>query len=150
MCLDVVYNHLGPEGNCLPVWGPYFTDRHKSPWGDGVNYDGAGAGPVRALALQAALQWVRDFRVDVLRLDAVHALPDDSPRHLVGALCDAVAAFAKESGRRIHVVAESDLEDRKVVDPPPRGWGCSLPTPGPWRRSGSATSCSTGWCWCRC
>jgi maltooligosyltrehalose trehalohydrolase len=125
VCLDVVYNHLGPEGNYLPVWGPYFTDRHKSPWGDGVNYDGAGAGPVRALALQAALQWVRDFRVDVLRLDAVHALPDDSPRHLVGALCDAVAAFAEESGRRIHVVAESDLEDRKVVDPPPRGWGCS-------------------------
>ena len=125
VCLDVVYNHLGPEGNYLSVWGPYFTDRHKSPWGDGINYDGAGAGPVRAFVLQAALQWVRDFRVDALRLDAVHAIPDDSPRHLVGALCDAVAAFAKESGRFIHVVAESDLQDRKVVDPPPRGWGCS-------------------------
>lgn len=125
VCLDVVYNHLGPEGNYLPVWGPYFTQRHKSPWGDGVNYDGPDAAPVRAYALQAALQWVRDFRVDALRLDAVHAIPDDSPRHLVGALCDAVQAFARESGRRVHVVAESDLEDRKVVDPPPAGWGCS-------------------------
>jgi maltooligosyltrehalose trehalohydrolase len=125
VCLDVVYNHLGPEGNYLPVFGPYFSARHRSPWGDGINYDGADAGPVRAYALQAALQWVRDFRVDVLRLDAVHAIPDDSPRHLVGALCDAVQAFARESGRQIHVVAESDLEDRKVVDPPPRGWGCS-------------------------
>ncbi|WP_176064336.1 malto-oligosyltrehalose trehalohydrolase [Anaeromyxobacter diazotrophicus] len=125
VCLDVVYNHLGPEGNYLSVWAPYFTDRHKSPWGDGVNYDGPDAGPVRAYVLQAALQWVRDFRVDALRLDAVHAIPDDSPRHLVGALSDAVRAFADGSGRRIHVVAESDLEDRKVVDPPPGGWGCA-------------------------
>jgi maltooligosyltrehalose trehalohydrolase len=125
VCLDVVYNHLGPEGNYLSVFAPYFTDRHKSPWGDGVNYDGDGSREVRAYAMQAALQWVRDFRVDALRLDAVHAIPDDSPLHVVGAICDGLAAFAKESGRRIHVVAESDLEDRKVVDPAPRGWGCS-------------------------
>jgi maltooligosyltrehalose trehalohydrolase len=125
VCLDVVYNHLGPEGNYLPVFGPYFTDRHRSPWGDGVNYDGDDAGPVRAYAVQAALQWVRDFRMDALRLDAVHAIPDDSPRHVVSELCSSVAAFAREGGRRIHVVAESDLEDRKVVDPPPQGWGCS-------------------------
>ncbi len=125
VCLDVVYNHLGPEGNYLPVWGPYFTDRHRSPWGDGVNYDGEDARPVRDFAIQAALSWARDFRVDALRLDAVHAIPDDSPRHLVGELCDAVRDFAHESGRQIHVIAESDLEDRKVVDPPPGGWGCS-------------------------
>ncbi len=125
VCLDVVYNHLGPEGNYLSTFGPYFTDRHKSPWGDGVNYDGPDAGPVRDFVVQAALSWVRDFRADVLRLDAVHAIPDDGPRHLVGALCDAVAAFARESGRAIHVVAESDLQDRKVVDPAPAGWGCS-------------------------
>jgi maltooligosyltrehalose trehalohydrolase len=123
VCLDVVYNHLGPEGNYLPAFGPYFTQRHKTPWGDGIDYDGEGSGAVRAYALQAALQWVRDFRVDALRLDAVHAIPDDSPRHLVGELCDAVAVFGREAGRRIHVVAESDLEDRKVVDPPPGGWG---------------------------
>jgi maltooligosyltrehalose trehalohydrolase len=125
VCLDVVYNHLGPEGNYLPVFGPYFTERHKSPWGAGVNYDGEGSAAVRAYAVQAALSWVKDFRADALRLDAVHAIPDDSPRHIVAEICDAVLAHAKESGRQIHVVAESDLEDRKVVDPPPGGWGCS-------------------------
>ncbi|MFL5302546.1 MAG: malto-oligosyltrehalose trehalohydrolase [Anaeromyxobacteraceae bacterium] len=125
VCLDVVYNHLGPEGNYLPVFGPYFTERHKSPWGAGVNYDGEGSEAVRAYVVQAALSWVKDFRADALRLDAVHAIPDDSPRHVVGEICDGVAAYAKESGRLIHVVAESDLEDRKVVDPPPGGWGCS-------------------------
>jgi maltooligosyltrehalose trehalohydrolase len=125
VCLDVVYNHLGPEGNYLAAFGPYFTSRHRSPWGDGVNYDGEGSREVRAFVVGAALQWVRDFRVDALRLDAVHAIADDSPRHLVGELADAVAAFARESGRRIHVVAESDLEDRKVVDPAPGGWGCA-------------------------
>jgi maltooligosyltrehalose trehalohydrolase len=124
VCLDVLYNHLGPEGNYLQVWGPYFTDRHKTPWGDGVNYDGPESAPVRAYVIQAALQWVRDFRVDALRLDAVHAIPDSSPRHLVGELCDEVRAFVEQSGRHVHVVAESDLQDRKVVDPPPRGWGC--------------------------
>ena len=125
VCLDVVYNHFGPEGNYLSCFGPYFTGRHRSPWGDGINYDGEDAAPVRAFAIQAARQWVADFRLDALRLDAVHAIQDDSPRHLVSALCDEVAAVARESGRRIQVVAESDLEDRKVVDPPPRGWGCS-------------------------
>jgi maltooligosyltrehalose trehalohydrolase len=125
VCLDVVYNHLGPEGNYLPAYGEWFTDRHKSPWGQGLELDGAGAAPVRSFLVGAAVQWVRDFRVDALRLDAVHAIQDDSPRHLVGEICDAVAAVARETGRRIHVVAESDLEDRNVVDPPPRGWGCS-------------------------
>jgi maltooligosyltrehalose trehalohydrolase len=125
VCLDVVYNHLGPEGNYLPAFGPYFTSRHKSPWGDGVNYDGEGAEAVRAYAVQAALQWVRDFRVDALRLDAVHAIPDDSPRHIVQEICGAVAALGREQERLIQVVAESDLEDRKVVDGPPQGWGCA-------------------------
>ena len=125
VCLDVVYNHLGPEGNYLGAFGPYFTDRHKTPWGDGFNYDGADAGPVRRYAIQAALQWVRDFRVDALRLDAVHAIPDDSPRHLVAELSDAVRAFSRDAGRHVHVIAESDLEDRKVVDAAPAGWGCS-------------------------
>jgi maltooligosyltrehalose trehalohydrolase len=90
-----------------------------------VNFDGEDAGPVRSFAVGSALQWVRDFHVDALRLDAVHAIPDDSPRHVVGELCDAVRAYAQESGRHIHVIAESDLNDRKVVDPSPKGWGCS-------------------------
>jgi 1,4-alpha-glucan branching enzyme len=117
--------HFGPEGIYLSLFAPYLTDRHKSPGGAGVNYDSDGSDAVRAYATQAALSWVRDFRADALRLDAVHTIADDSPRHIVGAICAAVAAYAKESGRRIHVVAESDLEDRKVVDPPPKGWGCS-------------------------
>ncbi|HTP26998.1 MAG TPA: malto-oligosyltrehalose trehalohydrolase [Anaeromyxobacteraceae bacterium] len=125
VCLDVVFNHLGPEGNYLSAFGPYFTKRHRTPWGDGINYDGEGSLAVRSYLLGAALQWVRDFRIDALRLDAVHAIVDDSPRHFVSQLCEEVAGFAAASGRRIHVVAESDLEDRKVVDPPPRGWGCS-------------------------
>ncbi len=123
--LDVVYNHLGPEGNYLAEFGPYFTDRHHSPWGEGVNYDGPDAWPVRRYVVEAALQWVRDFRLDALRLDAVHAIHDDSPRHVVGEICDAVQDFASRTGRRVHVVAESDLNDRVVVDPPPKGWGAS-------------------------
>jgi maltooligosyltrehalose trehalohydrolase len=125
VCLDVVYNHLGPEGNYLAAYGPYFTARHHTPWGDAVNYDGDGSREVRAFVVQAALSWVRDFRMDALRLDAVHAILDDSPRHLVAELCDASAALARASGREVHVIAESDLQDRKVVDPPPRGWGSS-------------------------
>ncbi len=125
VCLDVVFNHLGPEGNYLSSFGPYFTSRHRSPWGDGIDYDGPDAAPIRAYALQAAAQWVRDFRVDALRLDAVHAIPDDSPRHLVAELCGEVEAIARESGRAVHVIAESDHQDRKVVDPAPAGWGCA-------------------------
>jgi maltooligosyltrehalose trehalohydrolase len=125
VCLDVVYNHLGPEGNYLPAFGPWFTSRHRTPWGDGLDYDGRGGGPVRALLAGAAVQWVRDFRLDALRLDAVHAIHDDSEVHLVGEICAAVAEAAAAQGRTVHVVAESDLERREVVDPPPRGWGCA-------------------------
>jgi maltooligosyltrehalose trehalohydrolase len=125
VCLDVVYNHLGPEGNYTGAFGPYFTDRHKSMWGDGLDFDGPGAGPVRAFMVEAALQWVRDFRVDALRLDAVHAIVDDGAQHLVAEIAARVAEVARATGREIHVIAESDLEDRKVVDPPPQGWGCT-------------------------
>ncbi len=125
VCLDVVYNHLGPEGNYLREFGPYFTSRHRSPWGDGVNYDGPGSEAVRSFVVGAALQWVRDFRVDALRLDATHAIPDDSPRHVVSEICDAVRDHARRSGRQVHVVVESDRNDRMVLDPPPKGWGAS-------------------------
>jgi maltooligosyltrehalose trehalohydrolase len=125
VCLDVVYNHLGPEGNYLSELGPYFTSRHRSLWGDGLDFDGPSSGPVRAFMIGAALQWVRDFRVDVLRLDATHAIQDDSPRHLVAELCDAVFAEARRAGRRVHVIAENDENDRTVLEPPPAGWGCS-------------------------
>jgi maltooligosyltrehalose trehalohydrolase len=121
VCLDVVYNHLGPEGNYLGEFGPYTTPRHRSPWGDGMNYDGPDSGPVRAYMVQAARSWVVDFHVDALRLDAVHAIVDDSPVHLV---LEIVRAVHEVSGGRARVIAESDLNDRKVVDPPPAGWGC--------------------------
>ena len=122
VCLDVVYNHLGPEGNYLAEFGPYTTSRHRSPWGDGMNYDGPDAGPVRAYMVQAARSWVEDFHVDALRLDAVHAIVDESPVHLVS---DIVRAVGEASGGRAHVIAESDMNDRKVVDPRPAGWGSS-------------------------
>jgi maltooligosyltrehalose trehalohydrolase len=125
VCLDVVYNHLGPEGNTTALFGPYFTPRHKSPWGDGLDFDGPTAGPVRSFMIGAALQWVRDFRVDALRLDATHAITDDHRPHLVAELVEAVQAEARRAGRRVHVVAEDDRNDRQVLEPPPAGWGCS-------------------------
>ena len=121
VCLDVVYNHLGPEGNYLGEFGPYTTSRHSSPWGDGMNYDGPDSGPVRAYIVQAARSWVEDFHVDALRLDAVHSIVDDSEVHLVQAIARAVH---EASGGRAKVIAESDMNDRRVVDPPPEGWGC--------------------------
>jgi maltooligosyltrehalose trehalohydrolase len=125
VCLDVVYNHLGPEGNYLPELGPYLTDRHRSLWGDGLDYDGPDSAPVRAFMIGAATQWVRDFHVDALRLDATHAIEDASPRHLVAELRDAVLELGRRQGRAVHVVAENDRNDRAVLDPPPRGWGAS-------------------------
>ena len=79
VCLDVVYNHLGPAGNHLGAFGPYFTDAHRTPWGQAVNYDQAGSDQVRAFVIDSALRWLRDFHVDALRLDAIHAIHDDSP-----------------------------------------------------------------------
>ena len=121
VCLDVVYNHLGPEGNYLGEFGPDTTSRHRSPWGDGMNYDGPDSGPVRAYMVEAARSWVEEFHVDALRLDAVHAIVDDSPVHLVQ---DIVRVVHEGSAGRARVIAESDLNDRRVVDPPPEGWGC--------------------------
>jgi maltooligosyltrehalose trehalohydrolase len=125
VAVDVVYNHLGPEGNYLPEFGPYFTSRHRSPWGDGLDFDGPGSGPVRSLMIGAAVQWVRDFHVDVLRLDATHAIEDASPVHLVAEIRERVEAAGREAGRTVHVVAENDRNDRRVLDPAPGGWGCS-------------------------
>src|SRR5512144_2430584 len=94
-------------------------------WGDGLAYDGAESGPVRALMIGAAARWIRDFHVDALRLDATHAIEDGSPRHLVAEIVEAVREAGDAAGRRVHVVAEDDRNDRTVLDPPPRGWGAS-------------------------
>ena len=96
--LDVVYNHFGPEGNYLPHYGPYLTDIYKTPWGSAVNYDGPDSTEVRRFVIENAMYWVHDFHVDGLRLDATHAIIDDSPRHIVAELTAAVHAAAAEQG----------------------------------------------------
>ena len=121
VCLDVVYNHLGPSGNYLGQFGPYFTERHETPWGAAVNLDGPDAGPVRRYIIDNALRWLRDFHIDALRLDAVHALIDDSPTHLLAELSDAVARLSEEVGRPLSLIAESDLNDARMVTPTAEG-----------------------------
>lgn len=124
VCLDVVHNHLGPSGNYLGEFGPYFTDAHHTPWGAAINLDGPDAGEVRRWILDSALRWLRDFHVDALRLDAVHALVDDSPQHVLAQLADEVAALSAEVGRPLSLVAEVDLNDPVSVTPTAEGgWG---------------------------
>ena len=116
--LDVVYNHFGPEGNYLPAFtgGRIFTERHHTPWGAAVNYDGVESGPVRAFVVQNALTWVRDFHVDGLRLDATHAILDDSPRHILTELAETVRASLPHD-RHFVLVAEDERNDRRLVTP---------------------------------
>lgn len=124
VCLDVVHNHLGPSGNYLGEFGPYFTDAHHTPWGAAINLDGPDAGEVRRWILDSALRWLRDFHVDALRLDAVHALVDDSPRHVLAQLSDEVAALAAKVGRPLSLIAEVDLNNPVSVTPTADGgWG---------------------------
>ena len=113
--LDVVYNHLGPEGNYLRDFGPYFTDRYHTPWGEAVNFDGPGSAPVRKFFIQNALYWLREFHIDGLRLDAVHAIYDAGPVHVAAELADRVQAWAAGAGRRVFVVAETHLNDPAVI-----------------------------------
>ncbi|MFE0626325.1 malto-oligosyltrehalose trehalohydrolase [Streptomyces sp. NPDC058864] len=115
--LDVVHNHLGPSGNHLPAFGPYFTDRHHTPWGDAVNLDAPGSDEVRAFLVGSALAWLRDYRLDGLRLDAVHALVDTRAVHLLEELSTAVDALAAAVGRPLFLVAESDRNDPRTTDP---------------------------------
>jgi maltooligosyltrehalose trehalohydrolase len=119
--LDVVYNHLGPEGNYLAEFGPYFTDRYRTPWGQVFNFDGRGSDVVRAFVLQNVRQWIREFHVDGLRLDAVHAVFDCSPRHILGEIQDAALAESYDLGRPVHVIAESELNDVRLLNRPQVG-----------------------------
>jgi maltooligosyltrehalose trehalohydrolase len=114
--LDVVYNHLGPEGNYLAEFGPYFTVRHQTPWGAAFNYDDGGCDAVRAFVLDNVRQWIRDFHVDGLRLDAVHAIHDESPRHILREIKEAADEEAWRLGRPVHVIAESNLNDVRLLD----------------------------------
>ncbi|MFJ3613886.1 malto-oligosyltrehalose trehalohydrolase [Streptomyces hydrogenans] len=115
--LDVVHNHLGPSGNRLPPYGPYFTDTHHTPWGAAVNLDAPGSDEVRAYFLGSALAWLRDYRIDGLRLDAVHALADDRALTFLEELSAAVDELAKEQGRQHFLIAESDLADPRTTAP---------------------------------
>lgn len=115
--LDVVYNHLGPEGNYLGEFGPYFTDRYKTPWGLALNFDGPHSDDVRWFFIHNALQWVGEFHVDGLRVDAVHAIIDHSAEPFLQDLCEAVHGRARELGRRVVTIAESDLNDPRVITP---------------------------------
>ncbi|MER6121365.1 malto-oligosyltrehalose trehalohydrolase [Streptomyces sp. NPDC001795] len=115
--LDVVHNHLGPSGNHLPAFGPYFTETHHTPWGAAVNLDAPGSDEVRAYLTGSALAWLRDYRLDGLRLDAVHALRDTRAVHFLEELSSAVDALAAEVGRPLFLIAESDLGDPRVITP---------------------------------
>jgi maltooligosyltrehalose trehalohydrolase len=113
--LDVVYNHLGPAGNYLPEFGPYFSDRLVTNWGDAVNFDGPGSDEVRAFVIDNARTWLRDYHIDGLRLDAVHAIVDDSATHVLEELAADVEALAAEVGRPLFLIAESDLNAPRFV-----------------------------------
>ncbi|MFF8358935.1 malto-oligosyltrehalose trehalohydrolase [Streptomyces chartreusis] len=113
--LDVVHNHFGPSGNYLPVFGPYLTDTHQTPWGAAVNLDAPGSDEVRAYLVQSALAWLRDYRIDGLRLDAVHALKDTRACHFLEELSTAVDALAADLGRPLSLIAESDLNDPRLI-----------------------------------
>ncbi|MEV7598616.1 malto-oligosyltrehalose trehalohydrolase [Kitasatospora sp. NPDC089797] len=113
--LDVVHNHLGPSGNHLPAYGPYFTDRHHTPWGSAVNLDAPGSDEVRDYLIGSALAWLRDYRIDGLRLDAVHALVDDRAVHFLEELSCAVERLATTENRPLFLVAESDLNTPRTT-----------------------------------
>ena len=121
--LDVIYNHVGPEGNYLAELGPYFSDRYRVPWGQTWNLDGPDSDAVREYLVENAGYWASAFGVDALRLDAVHALFDMSPVHIVAEIGQRLRR--DPATRRCRVIAESDLNDPRVVRPPARGgWGC--------------------------
>ena len=115
--LDVVHNHLGPSGNYLGMFGPYFTDRHETPWGEAVNLDQPGSRQVRDFLLGSARQWLVELGLDGLRLDAVHELKDDSSPHFLAELAGAVAAWREETGRPLALIAESDRNQPATVTP---------------------------------
>jgi maltooligosyltrehalose trehalohydrolase len=119
--LDVVYSHLGPEGNFLPEFGPCFTDQYRTGWGSALNYDGRGSDAVREFVIDNARMWIEEFHFDGLRLDAVHAIFDFSAHHLLQEIKEAVDGASRRLGREVHVIAESDLNNVRLLLPPERG-----------------------------
>ena len=118
--LDVVYNHFGPDGNYLSLYAPqFFTDRHKTPWGDAINYDSEGSHTVRQFAVHNALYWLEEFHLDGLRLDAVHQIKDDNPEHLLDEIARRIRA--REWGRQIHLILENELNEAERLCRDERG-----------------------------
>ncbi len=115
IALDVVYNHLGPEGNYLNAYGPYFTDRYRTPWGQAINFDGVGCDEVRRFFIENALYWLEDYHFDALRLDAIHGIFDFGACHFLAQLKSAVEDLSKRLGREIYLIAESDLNDSRIL-----------------------------------
>src|SRR3954471_7919558 len=118
--LDVVYNHLGPEGNYLNGYAPYFTDRYKTPWGSALNFDGPHSDDVRWYFIHNALQWIDEFHIDGLRVDAVHAIVDRTAEPFLQDLTVAVHQRASQLGRKVWTFAESNLNDPRVITPKER------------------------------
>src|SRR5579859_5234379 len=119
--LDVVYNHVGHEGNFLRMFGPYFTSRHQTPWGDAINYDSEGSENVRRYFVENALYWIREYHLDGLRLDAIQTIQDDSERHILAEMQDEVQSLARQLGRTVCVIAETDENDARLVRPQASG-----------------------------
>nr|WP_261322286.1 malto-oligosyltrehalose trehalohydrolase [Rhizobium leguminosarum] len=111
--LDVVYNHFGPDGNYIPAYAPLFTDHHKTPWGNGINYDGDGSEVIREFIIENAIYWITEFRLDGFRFDAVHAIKDDSAEHLIHALARRVRAAA--ANRQVHLIVENEENDSDLL-----------------------------------
>lgn len=119
--LDVVYNHLGPAGNYLGRFGPYFTGKYSTPWGDAVNFDDRGSDESRRFFIDNALMWLRDYRIDGLRLDAIHAILDTSAIHFLEQLATEAHELSRQTNRHFDVIAESSLNDPRLVWPVERG-----------------------------
>jgi maltooligosyltrehalose trehalohydrolase len=119
--LDVVYNHFGPEGNYTNDFAPYFTEKYMTPWGAALNFDDAHSDHVRNFFIQNAMMWLRDYHIDALRLDAVHAILDTSAKHFLQELHENKEALQQETGRQYTLIAESDLSDRRLIDPVEKG-----------------------------
>jgi maltooligosyltrehalose trehalohydrolase len=115
--LDVVYNHLGPEGNHLPAFGPYFTEKYKTPWGNALNFDDAWCDGVRGYFIENALMWFRDFHIDGLRMDAIHAIKDFSPKHILQEISENAEALIVATGKAHHLIIECDLNDTRFINP---------------------------------
>ena len=119
--LDLVYNHLGPEGNYLGEYGPFFTGKYHTPWGNAINFDDAWCDGVRRFFVENALMWFRDFRLDALRLDAVHAIKDFSAVHILKEIRLRVDELMQQTGRRHYLIVELDLNDTRFIDPVQKG-----------------------------